>query len=85
MDPYRASQPHLLPLQQSRQSRSLQQNAAAEQVGLNEPLRPKPTTRERHTREEWEAIKPALTELLLCYSLADAMKEIKRTHSFDAG
>lgn len=85
MDPYRMIQPRPLPQQQTRQSRPLQQTTAAEEVNLEEPLRSKRKTRQRHTEEEWEAIRPDLTELLLSYGLADAMERIKQTHNFEAG
>ena len=85
MDPYRKIQPRPPPQQQNRQSRPLQHTTAAEEVDLEEPLRSQRKTRQRHTEEEWEAIRPDLTELLLRHSLDDAIKRIKQIHNFEAG
>jgi hypothetical protein len=85
MYPYPKIQPRPLPQHQNRQTRPLQQTTAAEEVGLEEPLPSQRQTRRRHTEEEWEVIRPDLTELLLHHGLEIAMKRIKETHNFEAG
>jgi hypothetical protein len=85
MELYRTIQPLPPPQQQDRQRGRLQQATAAEEVDLEGPLQSKRKTRQRHTEEEWEAIRPDLTELLLCHGLVDAIERIKQTHNFEAG
>ena len=75
-------QPNHLPQQQYLQA---QQITAAERGAREAVPGSKVKARQRHTEEEWEAIKPDLDRLLLTQTLADAAETIKQTHKFEAG
>jgi hypothetical protein len=86
MDQYRTIHPaYIAPRYHLTQDSSTQQPSRAEDVDPLQPSRSTGQTRQRHTGDEWEALRPDLTELLLIHDLKDAVEVIKRTHNFEAG